>query len=378
MKLFFLFSTILNLSNALSGIKVEIEIRNCSDVYNISENNEIQVLKLIFVDSCNQSQVLYILKKHKNLVELDLSNNNITQFPDFENFTIESLNLSNNKIKKILEYEYLREIKSLNVSNNEIEEIGNVFYSTSYYWYRSNSLCLESLDLSYNKIIQLKKSDFVGLVSLKYLNLKNNTIRSIHSDTFKNLERLEDIHLSFNKLHEIPKDLFHEKLSLLKQVDLSNNFLTEIELWPLFLSNISVVNFDNNSIEMFTNKFLIDISSSKQKLPNLSKIYLRNNKIEHFDDRSVQQYGICNKKEYNIFYENYLKAFNLSGNPIQCFCNNLISIVNDTSLNVVLNSLNLPNCDKKADARDPCIQENCTKNQYKNKKDGSENLNSKI
>jgi hypothetical protein len=185
-----------------------------------------------------------------------------------------------------------------------------------------------------------------------------------------NLIKLEYVNLAFNNIHEIPNNLFHPNLIFLKNIELSNNFLTEIELWPLFLSNINLVDFDNNAIEVFTNKLSIDVS--KLKLSSLSsnaRIYLRKNKIIHFDDRAVQQYGICSSKEFDDFYEKYFKPFNLSDNPISCVCKNLTSIVNETYLNRIYNSYNHQDCDKKSDMPDPCFFNQelnyCLRNQNK-------------
>jgi Leucine-rich repeat (LRR) protein len=366
MKLLFLVFTLFNFliktqSQNFDGNRYVITV-NCS-MSNDSDvviNKKFQVIQLRLLDSCNESQVSEILKyyiQYKDFVTgFDLSNNSLTHFPHFKDFEHNfSLDLSNNQIQKIEKFEYLNHIISLNLSNNEIEKIGNVFKLTMTY-FKINSYSLETLDLSNNKITQLKKLDFESLNSLKNLNLKNNQILFIHSDTFMNLIKLEYINLAFNNIHEIPNNLFHQNLSFLKNIELSNNFLTEIELWPLFLSNINLVNLDNNEIEVFTNKLSIDVS--KLKLPSLSstaRIFLRKNKIFHFDDRAVQQYGICSSNEFDDFYEKYFKPFDLSDNPIKCVCKNKTSIVNETYLKRILNSYNHQDCEKRADMPDPCF-----------------------
>jgi hypothetical protein len=181
---------------------------------------------------------------------------------------------------------------------------------------------LTTLDLSKNDITTLNNTNFSCLKKLVNLKLNYNNISMISSDAFDNLTNLTTLYLQNNKINEIPKGLFNTGLISLKNIYLSYNLLTSMELWPTYLSNIMFIDLKYNSIQKFTNYFGWYLASSSY-LPALSSsttIDLQFNNISSLDDKTIQQYGVCSYTDFTNFISNYFSVFYLNNNPIACSC----------------------------------------------------------
>uniref|UniRef100_F6YKP3 Leucine rich repeat containing 66 n=1 Tax=Macaca mulatta TaxID=9544 RepID=F6YKP3_MACMU len=152
-----------------------------------------------------------------------------------EEWKIKHLDLSNNLISKITlsPFAYLHALEVLNLSNNAIHSLSLDLLSPKSSWvkrHRSsfrnrfpllkvlilqrNKLSdtpkglwklksLQSLDLSFNGILQIGWSDFHNCLKLENLYLKSNKIFKIHPQAFKDLKKLQVIDLSNNDLSTI-------------------------------------------------------------------------------------------------------------------------------------------------------------------------------
>ncbi|XP_076262659.1 toll-like receptor 2 type-1 isoform X2 [Rhynchophorus ferrugineus] len=80
---------------------------------------------------------------------------------------------------------------------------------------------VEVIDLSYNRIRKISRSDFQKHSHLKYLYLADNLITKIEDDTLADLGKLETLDLSLNGLGKIPPGIF--QLPSLKMLYLSKN-----------------------------------------------------------------------------------------------------------------------------------------------------------
>ncbi|RKR14799.1 leucine rich repeat (LRR) protein [Maribacter vaceletii] len=135
----------------------------------------------------------------KNISKLDLSNQNLTQFPlEIVNLkNLKKLNLSGNKIKHIpKEIERLKNLEQLDLSKNLI----NNFYS---------KICslkkLKVLNLNNNQIKTIPKQ-IENLDKLNTLTIANNIITSLPI-TFSNLKNLKKLNLSKNNLDNFPSEI---------------------------------------------------------------------------------------------------------------------------------------------------------------------------
>ncbi|XP_030756095.1 toll-like receptor 2 type-1 [Sitophilus oryzae] len=80
---------------------------------------------------------------------------------------------------------------------------------------------VEVVDLSFNRIRKISRSDFQKHPHIKYLYLADNLITNIEENTFEDLDKLETLDLSLNALGKLPPTIF--KLPSLKTLYLSQN-----------------------------------------------------------------------------------------------------------------------------------------------------------
>ncbi|XP_003221759.1 toll-like receptor 2 [Anolis carolinensis] len=89
------------------------------------------------------------------------------------------------------------------------------------------------LDLSFNRIDQVRKADLMSAVNLQMLLLQSNLIQTIEEDAFHTLIKLEHLDLSRNKLiHLLPS--WFASLSSLKKLNIKGNNYSELGQTPLF------------------------------------------------------------------------------------------------------------------------------------------------
>ncbi|KAL4679740.1 hypothetical protein H8959_009390 [Pygathrix nigripes] len=152
-----------------------------------------------------------------------------------EEWKIKHLDLSNNLISKITlsPFAYLHALEVLNLSNNTVHCLSLDLLSPKSSWVKrhrssfrnrfpllkvlilqrnklSDTLkglwklkSLQSLDLSFNGILQIGWSDFHNCLQLENLYLKSNKRFKIHPQAFKDLKKLQVIDLSNNDLSTI-------------------------------------------------------------------------------------------------------------------------------------------------------------------------------
>ncbi|XP_003221760.1 toll-like receptor 2 type-2 isoform X2 [Anolis carolinensis] len=89
------------------------------------------------------------------------------------------------------------------------------------------------LDLSFNRIEQVREADLKSAVNLRMLLLQSNLIQTIEEDAFHTLTRLEHLDLSRNKLTHLSSSWFGSLSSLLT-LNIKGNCYSELGENPLF------------------------------------------------------------------------------------------------------------------------------------------------
>jgi Leucine-rich repeat (LRR) protein len=206
----------------------------------------------------------------KNLTQLDLHLNDISQieiytFRDLE--SLKYLNLESNQISNLKKIQFnsnfeilllsfnlltnLNEINSLslkylNVSNNRLQDINikTTFLPN-----------LEYLDLSQNRLISIKNESFLNINKLKHLNLSHNKL-DLESEFnnisyFHGLSLLEILDLSFNEIKYLDSNLTFQYLNSLKYLNLSNNKLKTAFIFG-YLSLLINLNLASNNLSFIT------------------------------------------------------------------------------------------------------------------------------
>ncbi|XP_073403171.1 platelet glycoprotein Ib alpha chain [Dendrobates tinctorius] len=143
-----------------------------------------------------------MFKGFKDLTELEVTDNGMTNFDIDIPLMIEELNLANNSLRKLPKVSLLSALKTLHLSNNQISTIQeNAF---------TGLMRLTMLKLQHNHIDSLSEEVFMGLPKLNHLDLSYNQLRHLPNRLLSRSESLVILYLSGNRLTEIPNNFFEE------------------------------------------------------------------------------------------------------------------------------------------------------------------------
>lgn len=187
---------------------------------------------------------------------LDLSLNGITQVPSwigkFQNLS--TLNLNNNKIEKIEPgIEKIQGLQELLLYKNNLKEMPPMLYTMK---------SLRVIDLYFNHIPVITR-DIANWKDLEILYLANNDLYSI-PDEIGQLTKLRELYLHHNKLSNLPASVANLKgLNVLR---INNNNLLE---WPVALTSLKLlVNLDCSS-NQFESLPISDLDFRNMKILSL-------------------------------------------------------------------------------------------------------------
>lgn len=170
------------------------------------------------------------------------------------------IDLSSNKIRELRPQIFIEciSVTELNLVNNDITYIAdNAFEGMSQ---------LKELHLSNNQIKMLNPKVFYYLIEITYIELDGNQLETLDEDLFENNRQLREVNLSKNKLQHIPKKIFR-------------SVVEEVTLY-----------IEYNYIDTFT-----------EEIPNVKKVYLTGNEIEEVRiPRDIQQFKLENSKVKTI------------------------------------------------------------------------------
>lgn len=140
-----------------------------------------------------------------------------------------------------------------------------VYIQTTVFYNLKN---LTKLDLSDNKIDNIKPESFSGLNNLRILNLRSNSIKFIQRYVFEDLKKLTNLDFSYNKINKIDAKSF-AKLNLLS-LNLNNNKLTVIESFVFQNSISKQLDLRNNTISKIQENAFINLNLETTYLTNIS------------------------------------------------------------------------------------------------------------
>lgn len=260
--------------------------------FNISNFNKFKFIKTIDL-SFNKLTSLKIFLNFKCLRNLNLSHNKIESIVDLPN--IETLNLSNNKIKNDLVFlNELDNLKNLNLSFNKIKRIQNLHNLTNVQVLLVNDNQLEHLEGDSTKEMKLIKLNL----------LNNNTEENFKSDKLWKLPNLSHLrHLLLDGNIRLSGDL---KLNKLESLEINGDFNEEFYTDHLFkhlnrhLKTLSIQNNQRVNYEYLNDSFIFNY------LNHLQRIDLRNCNIN------------CSNVELVLFLQKKIdiEDIKLDGNPL--------------------------------------------------------------
>ncbi|CAH1797113.1 unnamed protein product [Owenia fusiformis] len=196
----------------------------------------------------NKLRVLRL--QHNKLSALDMST-----FDDL--YTIQSLSLNDNLLLDIDEYLLVNtgDLVELDLSNNNIAFLhDNFFYMATYMRILRLNRALKSTKHSnWRKLLK-------NMIHLETLLIQDNEITSIQVDSFQNLASLRYVDISGNKLEVLPVGLFDGPTSTIESINANSNLIKTID-YKLFykLDNLTYLDLSVNRFDCTCN--LADFAS---------------------------------------------------------------------------------------------------------------------
>ncbi|XP_055296756.1 uncharacterized protein LOC129565670 [Sitodiplosis mosellana] len=162
-----------------------------------------------------------------------------------------SLHKSENNIVWTFSRESFERLRLLNVSGSEIENISILIEEASIH--------LETLDLSYQFVGELKASTFQRFINLKHLYLRQTNLTHFEFATFYHQRKLEILDISYNNLKRVDFKLFVRNFKRLASLDLEGNNLKEIDsITSTHFPELSVLVISKNDFSCeYLAKFLL-------------------------------------------------------------------------------------------------------------------------
>ena len=238
-------------------------------------------------------KILYQKEINTEIKELDIisegiDENNLNKLSDFEFKNLLKLDISNNNIKDLsmLNQKQFGTLKILNVEKNQIKDIKKL---------KDDSLKnLEFLLLYSNSISDLDSFQNKNLSNLSYLSLSKNNIEDLSPLATVNLQNLNVLNLSFNKIKNI-KILLFLKIPYLKELYLNNNSIIEIEVFSkVNLKELEILHLENNNIKN------INVFKEVNFQNKLKELNLVNNPIIIYDSLNLCYFPSLEKFYYNL------------------------------------------------------------------------------
>uniref|UniRef100_W5L5C8 Si:dkey-6n6.1 n=1 Tax=Astyanax mexicanus TaxID=7994 RepID=W5L5C8_ASTMX len=208
------------------------------------------------------------------LIYLRLDDNDFRAIPSGLPTSLQELHLSDNRIE-VVHAGLLNKtvhLRVLNLSHNKIRE--DRIAPRAWFHLRK----LESLDLSYNKLVHVPSFLPVGL---RQLTLHHNQIERIPGYVFGHLKPgLDSLHLSYNRLREdgVSEVSFHGLYHSLTELLLDHNQLRSIPRGIIQLRALQLLRLNHNYISSVPMNSLCD-SMSREDSPLLS-VHLQYNLID--------------------------------------------------------------------------------------------------
>lgn len=244
-------------------------------------------------------------------------------------------------------HQNLHKLVHLNVSQNDIANIDH---------FQGNTL-LETLDLSWNSIADLKNGMFVNNKQLMKIDLQGNKIRKVTKHKFKGLSKLKSLNISENEIYILSSRAF-EDLESLEDLDIRGNSITKIKREHFAnLNELTFLSLKSNKInEINISKMKklshLDLSQNKitslttlEQLPNLKILKLQNNRIRELDNSVFA--GLLHLEEIYLGENNLRIAHIIPGSFPECAFDpynlRILSLVNNPGMIVPGNTFNCLN-----------------------------------
>lgn len=209
--------------------------------------------------------ILQQIPQLRNVTDLDLSGNNMTEIDLQQYRYLQNLNLTSNKIRSLTAIKLNRNITlaSLDMSRNRLLKFEHLFIpATRKLYLRSNNIfelpsnitlpeALEELDLTRNEIENITEVVFRS-DHLRGLNLSINLINAFSHTVIEHLPQLESLTLECNKIFDIEVGTFSRNVKLI-ELNLRDNNLSTLKKGAFEnLVNLQTLDISKNNLLQLT------------------------------------------------------------------------------------------------------------------------------
>ena len=291
------------------------------------QNNPL--IQLILFGERDHNEYLFYLTDEKQNNQNVQNIQNINQYAQMNQNNI-SQTIQNNPNVEMNSNDYFSKL-NININNNTQELIISkkllderiIIHLNQYELSR-----LTKLDLSYNKLIEIKGIENSRFFNLEEILLYNNNINNLAYLSRANIPKIKKIFLNGNEIKNL-SDLTHANFPQLDILSLSKNEIADIySLKNCNFPKLRVLLLDSNhisdiSVFQYTNFKLEKLGLNDNKIVNLSvfeygnfgelkELYLYNNLIENASPLGRANFE---KLEYLAINRNKIKNINFLENP---------------------------------------------------------------
>ncbi|XP_044741563.1 protein artichoke [Chrysoperla carnea] len=254
----------------------------------IINSESLETLDLNNSDLTDISEHMFI--QIPNIIDLKLQSNMIRTIHEnaFKHLTeLYDLDLSDNQIQELPEnlFKYNLELKLLNVSNNY--DLTNL-PSNGFNILVGYTFDINTFDVSFCSIQNLTSRVFDRMAALTDLYLNDNNLSHLPEDIFEHLYSLKYINLANNKLSTLPTNLFRNNFNL-NHLNLSNNRNIKVVTLNMFNSLQNLIILDLSQCGLIST---IEWTSpaGHDRLVSLKYLNISNNYITELDGDKFMDY----------------------------------------------------------------------------------------
>ncbi|CAL1276409.1 unnamed protein product [Larinioides sclopetarius] len=339
-----------------------------NNLNNLPENlferqKQLRILSLAYNE---MEQILGDIFKATTIEQLDLSFNNLEEFPEDSIFhikdTLQYLDLTGNEIESLnfSSITSLQSLRYLSLSRNRL-----ILPSSAEELQLPN---LMTLDLSHNSIKELpawvannlpnsleelnlantslKIIPMLSSCNILMLNLSSNGIQTVEQETLEQLKKIQILDLSNNLLLNTHNNIW-SNLQQLKCLylqknpiqKLSNNSFTNMErLQELFIKNLKLQEIDQDTFHQLTALKKIELDTYTGRSTNISQMFHGNQGI-HEIHLHVQENGLDGI--FNGDLPKSLKSIILEGDNLRYLDESVFSAIRSHTLNLNIRNSNI-------------------------------------
>ncbi|NXR04140.1 LRRN4 protein, partial [Sagittarius serpentarius] len=287
-----------------------------------------------FWESINLTGMSCEDRKNRTWITLQLTNSSLTAFPICLPETLETLDLSNNRLEEVnsTEIANLPQLRVLSLRQNHLQAVR---------WGSEDLSSLLSLDLSFNKLSSVPSCHSSALPNLRWLSLAGNPLIEIQPLAFSCYPQLQFLNLSATLLGQddssgiresafaigtSPSEAMNRPGNTINMLDLSGTFLEKIQPeWARDLPNLRSFHLTKMPrLRSLDTDFFKSVPGLRELNCQDSHLlgFVRTEMFDSAPHLSHLSFENCNLSSFDAWNTNSSDSIviNLYGNPLLCDC----------------------------------------------------------